>query len=406
MLESSVEQGGLEKLLQALGPRRGRLLGNLLAFGRLLRARGLDITTGKIIDGCASLQHIDLLNKRDFYYALRANLTAGYEDLEKFNRAFAEYWEVHPLEELLAAEAEGFSDDCGDQGDSPLPLQRQETEFSIEEWGDEGQDEAAEEEEMLSYSPEEVLTTKDFSTFSDEEVRQIRRLIAKIAPKLATAISRRYKRSPRGPQIDLRRTLRVNLKYGGEIMELSRKKRKIRRLKLALLCDVSGSMDAYSRFLIQFVYGLQREIHGVQTFVFSTRLTRVTDALRYKELPSALDKLARTVPDWSGGTSIGGALREFNQGPGKDILDSRTIVIIISDGWDRGDSATLEHEMKQLQRKAFRVMWLNPLLGSPNYQPLCKGMQAALPYTHYFLPAHNLHSLVNLGHLLENLAAA
>ena len=392
----------MESLLANLGPRRGHLAENVILFGSMLRRRGLDVTTGKILDACTSLGHIDLSRKGDFYLALRVNFVSEREQIDVFDEMFRQYWEPFHLGEE-ASGLEGLSDECGDE-DSETPSFDQ-GDPSLEDWGS-PEGEQGEDAETPGYSPEEVLAVKDFSTFTEEEVRAVRRIITRIAPKLATRLSRRYRRDGHGHDIDIRSTTRRSLRYGGDIVQLDWRRRKLKKLKLVLLCDVSGSMDLYSKFLIQFVYGLQQELKNVETFVFSTRLTRVTDFLRRKELRSALDNLARIVLDWSGGTSIGAALSDFNEGPGKSLVDHRTVVILISDGWDRGDPGVLEHEMQVLHRRANKLLWLNPLLGSPNYQPLCKGMQAALPHTDFFLPAHNLQSLIELSQTLEQLAAA
>jgi uncharacterized protein with von Willebrand factor type A (vWA) domain len=195
--------------------------------------------------------------------------------------------------------------------------------------------------------------------------------------------------------VDLRRTIRRSLRRGGEIVELAYRRRKIQKTRVVLLADVSGSMDLYSRFLIQFVYALQHALGQVETLVFSTSLTRITDAMSEDDLRRALDEVARTVPDWSGGTKIGASLRAFlERFPG--LVTPRTVVIVISDGWDTGDIAILEQAMAELHRRAGRVIWLNPLLGSPGYEPICQGMRAALPFVDVFASAHNLESLRRL----------
>jgi uncharacterized protein with von Willebrand factor type A (vWA) domain len=170
-----------------------------------------------------------------------------------------------------------------------------------------------------------------------------------------------------------------------------------------LLCDVSGSMDYYSRFLIYFLYGLSQELRGVETLVFSTRLTRITDLLRRKGLEQGLQAIAQRVMDWSGGTKIGTCLQTFNTYLADKMVTRKSVVIIMSDGWDRGDVQLLEREMRALKHKAYKIIWLNPLLGSPHYQPLCQGITAVLPYCDYFLPVHNLESLMGLAKTLQPL---
>jgi hypothetical protein len=384
-----------------LGTRRASLVENVILFGSLLRRRKLDVTPGRILDALESLALVDLFDRQQMYWALRANLVSSGDQIEAFDRSFEQFWAPVPL----------LDDDVTETtipGEEDPDTNEESGEVSIDEFLDQDEqdedDEESEPDDTPGYSLDEVLRRKDFSQYTDDDVRQLRRLIAKIAPKIATKISRRTRPDAGGAMVDLRRTMRLALKYGGDPVDLARRSRKRKKLELVLLCDVSGSMDIYSRFLIQFIYGLQQEIKAVETFVFSTRLTRVTELFKRKELVQALGQLSDIVPDWSGGTSIGGALREFNGGPGRGLVSGRSVVIIISDGWDRGDASVLEHEMAVLARKAYRVIWLNPLLGSPSYQPLCKGMVAALPHTDFFLPAHNLESLENLARTLETIS--
>lgn len=399
----------IERLVRQLGPRRGSLVENVLMFGAILRRRKIDVTTGRTLDALESLTYVDLFNREDFYEALRSNLVSNQADTEKFNRAFEDFWIPLAIAEGDApGESEGFDPRKNEQeGEGEGENQKSsDQQIEIEAFLDEADDGGDEAEDTPGFSAEEVLRAKDFSNYTDEDVDKVRKLIAKIAPKIATKLSRRTKPDRDGPIVDLRRSMRSSLKYGGDILELARRERKRKKLKLVMICDVSGSMDVYSRFLIQFIYGLQQEIKNVETFVFSTRLTRITELFKRKELTQALSAMSDQVADWSGGTSIGGALREFNEGPGKGLVDGRTVVVVISDGWDRGDPAVLEHEIAQMARRCYRLIWLNPLLGSPNYQPLCKGMQAALPYTDFFLPAHNLDSLADLARTLETISAA
>jgi uncharacterized protein with von Willebrand factor type A (vWA) domain len=224
-------------------------------------------------------------------------------------------------------------------------------------------------------------------------------VVIAIARRVATRLSRRTRHARRGHLVDLRRTIRSSLRRGGEILEILRRERKVQKMRVALLCDVSGSMDLYSRFLIQFIYALQHAVGRVETFVFSTGLHRITGQLERDDLRAALDEVARRVPDWSGGTKIGRSLRAFLDEHGH-VLDRHTVAIIISDGWDTGDVEVLDAAMADLKRRAARVIWLNPLLASPGYEPICQGMRVALPYVDVFAPAHNLDSLRRLERYL------
>jgi uncharacterized protein with von Willebrand factor type A (vWA) domain len=211
-------------------------------------------------------------------------------------------------------------------------------------------------------------------------------------------VSRRRRPVRRRGRVDLRRTLRANLTRG-EIIELRYRQRKRRKVKLVLLCDVSGSMDLYSRFLLQFLFALQHVFSRVETFTFSVHLTRVTDYLRARSYREVLRRL-QEVRDWSGGTRIGESLAEFNR-HWAHLVDRRTIVILLSDGWDTGDPEVLATELLRIKRRAGRVIWLNPLLGNPSYQPLTRGMAAALPLVDHFAAAHNLAALRELADRLH-----
>ncbi len=384
--------------------RKG-MLRNVLAFCGALRKAGTDVTTGVVLDACNSLKYIDISNKQDFYSALKANLVNDIGDVERFDHLFELFWRLNRGDEELVIFEKIEEKRDGDGSGVELEDERKDGKFRIEEWDTDVEPGVElEEKTVATYSPDEVLATKDFCEITGDEVKIVQRLLSKIVLKLATVKSRRWEISPRGHDTDLRRTLRRNMvKYGGDIVELVRRRRKTRKIKLVLLCDVSGSMDCYSKFLIQFVYSLQNQLSGVETFVFSTRLTRTTPFLKGKKPYDALTALAGSVRDWSGGTRIGDCLQTFNDGYGRN-MDRRTVVIIVSDGWDTGDTALVTKEMQRLRMTCRKIIWLNPLLGSPTYEPLTKGMQAALPFVDYFLPAHNLESLVTLGKRMKYLA--
>lgn len=392
----------------ALGPSvKKEMAWQMLAFCRLLKRLELDVTLNRVIDSFRSLEFIDVSRKEDFYYALRGNLVSRREDIPIFDRAFELFWRRAPDGEEDTSSPCGESCSNTESGGyiSNDSLEQKIVELFLEDWLKEGEEhQDAEEESIPGYSSKEVLATKDFSAFGDDDLKDLRNLITQLAPRIATRLSRRTRADDRGHSFDPRRTLRANIKYGGDIVELPRKKRKITKSKLVLLCDVSGSMDCYSRFLIQFIYALQNQLKGVETFVFSTRLTRITSILRTRDIYEALARISGSVLDWSGGTSIGGSLRAFNEGEGKTILTKKSVVVIVSDGWDRGDCQLLATEMRRLRSQCDKIIWLNPLAGSPNYQPICTGMKAALPYVDYLLPAHNLNSLMGFIKVLRTVS--
>ena len=381
-------------------------LTNLMAFARALKQLGVKVSLSQVLDTSRSVDLVDIAEKKDFRAVLRANLILQKEDFPAFDMLFDCFWREMSYERVPM---------------DTMEIQGTPNESQAPEGGDEegGLEEAAvesvpkenvplenlDEFSVPTYSPQELMNRKDFSEMSVEESRAIARAILLIATKIATQISRRKKIARKGNTFDPRWTMRRSMKYGGEIIDLVRRKRRIKKTRVVLLCDVSGSMDCYSRFLIQFMYGLQNELWGVETFVFSTSLSRITHLIRTKDIANALEKISGSILGWSGGTNIGRSLHTFNRNFAPSLVTHRTVVVIISDGWDRGDVSLLEREMQDIKRRCKKIIWLNPLLASENYEPLCKGMQAALPYLDLFLSVHNVKSLITLGRTLEKMVA-
>ena len=385
---------------------RGRgTLPNMMAFARVLKQLGLKVSLSQVIDAARSADLVDVAEKQDFRALLRSNMILQKEDFPVFDMVFDCFWREQSYERvpMETLEIQGTPSESGaEEGGDEEGLEEAVAEASAQE---NVPLENLEEFSIPTYSPQELLNRKDFSEMGVEESRAIARAILLIATKIATQISRRKKVGRKGNTVDPRWTMRRSMKYGGEIVELVNRKRRIKKTKVVLLCDVSGSMDCYSRFLIQFMYGLQNELWGVETFVFSTSLSRITHLIRTKDIGNALEKISGTILGWSGGTNIGRSLHTFNRNFAPSMVTHRTVVVIISDGWDRGDVSLLEREMQDLKRRCKKVIWLNPLLASDNYEPLCKGMQAALPYLDLFLSVHNVNSLVALGRTLQKMVA-
>src|SRR2546427_7949795 len=365
-------------------------IADVVTFGRSLKDVGIPVRVGQIIDASRALEFVDVGCRSDFYTALRANLISRKEEIPLFNRVFDSFWEDRRLDATAAVTLK----------ETIQPLSGSDVTLMNLEDG-EGQGSAG----SSAYSLVEILSKKDFSEMSIEDSLEMRRAILRIAARIATRLSRRRKPDKSANAIDLRRTMRNSLNHGGDIVEFARRRRKVKKTRIVLLCDVSGSMERYSRFLIQFMYGLQNELWGVETFVFSTSLSRITHLIRTKEIAGALERISHSVLGWSGGTNIGRSLAAFNRDFAPSLVTHRTVVVIISDGWDRGDVGLLEREMQDIKRRCKKIIWLNPLLASENYEPLCKGMQAALPYLDLFLSVHNVNSLVTLGRTLEKMVA-
>jgi uncharacterized protein len=373
------------------------MLQNLVLFARRLQGAGMLVTPDEAVDGLRAIEHIDVGDRHEFYLTLRTVFASRAEDLQTFDSVFADFWRYLPGESQDADENDNESDP--DQGPEGSETTEGPSDVTLEDWNE--AESSEEEQEVPGYSAEQILRAKDFSSFQTEELEEIVRLTAKLARKMAMRLSRRHKATRRGHVIDLRRSMRLNVKYGGDPVELARKRRKIAKTKLVVICDVSGSMDIYSRFLLQFIYAVQHTFADVESFVFSTQLTRVTEYFEEQDIYEALDTISHEVLDWSGGTRIGQSLKTFNDLYARSMVDRRTVILVLSDGWDTGEAAILGEQMDELSRRAARVVWLNPLKASPGYQPLCKGMSTALPYIDIFASAHNLASLLDLEHYLR-----
>lgn len=347
------------------------------------------------MDAARALDHLDLGDRNDVYLGLRTVLVGRPEDYPTYDRAFIAFWRVAPEPErglpgLLEAPAP-----ASDREPEPAvssATQKRDT-LALETWGEE-EAEAAEPLSVPGVSDREALMAQDFSTFTPDQLDEVLRLTIQIARRLARRLTRRRRPMRRRGRVDLRRTLRANLSRA-DLIELRYRERRRRKVRLVLLCDVSGSMDLYTRFLLQFLFALQNVFGKVETFTFSTRLTRVTDFLRARSYRVVLQRLTE-VRDWSGGTRIGESLARFNR-DWPSLVDRRTIVIVLSDGWDTGEPEVLAEELMRIKRKAGRVIWLNPLLGNPSYEPLTRGMAAALPLVDVFAAAHNLYALRQLA---------
>ena len=402
-----ITQETVAAAVNSVASARGKgTLPNLMAFARALKQLGVKVSLSQVIDASRSADLVDIAEKSDFRAVLRSNLILQKEDFPTFDMLFDSFWREQSYERvpMETMEIQGTPTDSHSQegGDEEGGLE----DAAVESIPKENVPlENLDEFSVPTYSPQELMNRKDFSEMGVEESRAIARAILLIATKIATQISRRKKIGRKGSTVDPRWTMRRSMKYGGEIIDLVRRKKRIKKTRVVLLCDVSGSMDCYSRFLIQFMYGLQNELWGVETFVFSTSLSRITHLIRTKDIANALEKISGSILGWSGGTNIGRSLHTFNRNFAPSIVTHRTVVVIISDGWDRGDVSLLEREMQDIKRRCKKIIWLNPLLASENYEPLCKGMQAALPYLDLFLSVHNVNSLVTLGRTLEKMVA-
>ena len=376
-------------------PRPSRDLSTaVLRFAASLRRQGLPVSLLQVTDAVRALERLDLGDREEVRIGLRTVLVGRPEDFPAFDRAFDAFWRLDGESESDLGGLVGLDADAAPEG-MPVPslAPKRET-LALDTWGEDAEDDGGEPLGVPGVSDRESLVGQDFSTFSSDQLDEVFRLTIQIARRLARKLTRRRRPVARRGRIDLRRTLRANLNRP-DLIELRYRQRKRRKVRLLLLCDVSGSMDLYSRFLLQFIFALQSVFTRVETFTFATRLTRVTEYLKARSYRQALRRLTE-VRDWSGGTRIGESLAGFNRG-WPQLVDRRTIVIILSDGWDTGEPELLAAELMRIKRRAGRVMWLNPLLGNPSYEPLTRGMAAALPLVDEFAAAHNLAALRDLA---------
>jgi len=360
---------------------------HVVTFGRVLREAGLEVGPGRLADALTGLDLVELSRRDDVYWTLRQTLVSRWEDLDAFDAAFAAWFLRAPTAPVFRQGTETAS----------LRLLRR-TSATKRDEGDGGN--AQEDQTSLGYSPDELLRRRDFADMTPDELENVSRLIFEIASGRPQRKSRRLRPHHRGHDLDMRRLVRASLATGGEAVERAFRSRVHVPRKLVVLCDVSGSMEAYSRALVLFLHALVRSGRGVETFAFGTRLTRLTRELIIRDPEGALSAAAERVGDWSGGTRIGYSLKTFNDDWGRRALARGAVVVIVSDGWEREDAAVVGHEMARLARQAYAVVWVNPLKGHPDYQPLAGGMRAALPYVDRFLSGHNLASLEELSEVL------
>jgi uncharacterized protein with von Willebrand factor type A (vWA) domain len=357
-----------------------------VGFARVLRASGLDVPVGSTLLFGEALDAVGCDRRSAVYWAGLTTLVRRPEDVETYDRAFAAWWEragelsMAPRQELEITLAFDI------EGDEPEPE------------SDDGDGPEAPPSVQVRYSRNEVLRHRDFAEYTPAEFAESRRLMADLRVAGALRESRRLRRSRRDAgRPDLRRTVRRAIRAGGEPIDRAYTRHSQRPRRLVLLCDVSGSMETYARALVRFLHTAVVGRSRVEAFAVGTRLTRITRELSSRDPDTAIAAAARRVVDWSGGTRIGECLREFNDEWGVRGMARGAVVVILSDGWDRGEPEVLAEQMARLHRVAYRVIWVNPLKASPDYAPLARGMAAALPYVDEFIEGHSVASLEHLA---------
>jgi uncharacterized protein with von Willebrand factor type A (vWA) domain len=384
----------------------GRLVANLMHFARALRAAGLPVGPGKVIDAVAAVEAVGLADRRDFYWTLHAVFVNRPDQRPLFDQAFHVFWRnpdlLKKMMGLVLPEMRVESEP--EEGAEMLRRLAEALHPGGAEPGEQ-QEERVEFDAAMTFSDRERLRGMDFEKMSLDELARAKAAILRMRLPVHDIPTRRFRPDRRGARADLRATLRASLRSGG-IVELKRKSRHARPPPLVVICDISGSMSRYSRLFLHFMHSVTNDRDRVHTFVFGTRLTNVTRYLKYRDVDLALEWVGEAVSDWSGGTRIGHCLAEFNRLWSRRVLGQGAVVLLITDGLDRDAGAGLAREMDRLHRSCRRLIWLNPLLRYEGFEPRSLGMKAMLPYIDEFRPVHNLDSLEGLIAALSAPASA
>ena len=379
-------------------PSEGRLFENIMHFARVLRGAGLPIGPGQVLDALAAVKAAGIGSRSDFYWTLHAVFVNRRDQRELFDQAFHVFWRnPQLLNKVLGLLLPRF------KGEEPDPSQPElAPRIADALTGDRPQQapDANDQEEVtldasLTYSERELLQSKDFERMTAAEIVAAKKLIKNFRLPIMEVPTRRYRPHPGGQRVDLRATLRASLRSAGTI-PLKFKKQKRRHPPLVVLCDISGSMSRYSRLFLHFLHAVTSDRDRVHTFLFGTRLTNITRDLKSRDIDVSLDRVAKHVQDWSGGTRIGPSLDEFNKKWGRRVLGQGALVLLITDGLDRDAIEQLEVSMERLHKSCRRLIWLNPLLRFDAYQPISQGPRVMIRHVDDFRAIHNLESMHNL----------
>lgn len=378
--------------------RGGKLTYNLILFGRVCRALGMNVTPNRMMDVARALAFIQLGRKQDFYFVLRTHLVTHPKEFAYFDEAFDIFWR-RPSEGFTTLNLQSLGEE----------RQKKKTQFlpPLESTpGEDGNVQNNLDPSLIAlvptYSKQERLRHKDFAEMSAEELEMAKRVMAKMPDSLGMRKTRRFENG-KGRQINMRRLMKDMIRKHGDVTKLPTHRRKEKPRPVVLLCDISGSMERYTRVLLHFMHTLAGSLFQVESFVYSTDITRITRQIRQKNVDDALEDIGQTVLQWGGGTMTGECLHRFNWVWSRRVLGRGAVVMLITDGWDRGDIPLLHRETERLQHACRRLIWLNPLLDVPEYEPLTRGAQALLPYVHDFLPITNLANLEVIVKALNDL---
>jgi uncharacterized protein len=363
-----------------------RLTTRIVEFCRFLRAHAFPVGIQETRDALEAIRSVDITERSDVQFALRAVLSSSKEESDLFDQLFEEFWnQTAACEAGCSPRTNNIAQSViGVEGKFARTLPSHEPEMEMEM------------SQTTGASAIERLKTTDFSQIPVSDLPLLEEIAFRFWKQMTMRLVRRERAGERDERLDFRRTIRAAIGHGGDPIDLRFRGKKKRRLRLVTLLDVSGSMDLYSLFLVRFLYALHKYFKRIDSFVFSTRLTYLGRALQKTDLIAAMNAVSQKVEDWSGGTRIGECMQDFNRRYAKKIVSRNSLVIILSDGWDTGNPDLLAEELQLIKRRARKLIWMNPLLGLKDYQPLTRGMAVALPFTDVFAAAHNLQSLLEL----------
>jgi len=358
----------------------------IVEFCRFARASGIAAGVKETLDAVRAASAVGIANRQNVKFALRAVICSAKADWDVFDEMFDAFWSgAHPARKFE------HSKDAREQ-----ESQQENAELASMAPSSAAMAELEEGKAVMGATVHERLKKADFSEVKHADLAELERISLRLLQQMSLRLSRRIRNLAAQGRVDLRSTIRRSIPRGGDPIDLSFRRRKLQQLKLVIALDISGSMNAYSIFFIRFAYALQKYFKRVDTFLFSTELTEITFTLRARQLRDAMESLAGQAAGWSGGTKIGESLQKLTMLHGRRLFSRDTVFMVLSDGWDTGDPEVLTEELGAIKRRVRKLIWLNPLLGMADYQPITRGMSAALPYIDVFAPAHNLESLLNL----------
>ena len=366
---------------------------SIIEFCQFVRAHGLSAGMQQTLAALEVAKSIGDVDRQGFAFALRAALTSSKEEWELFLRLFETFWNAS---QQTTKPASGRSKEAKTRTSQPKTDSQT---LGIEYAGDtslpEGEGQA-----VSGASAQRRIQKMDFSNVPHDDLASLEEISLRLFRRMSLRLSRRLKIRDLADRVDLRRSIRRSIPHGGDPIVLAFRGRRVEQHRLLIFLDVSGSMNSYSLFLVRFAYALQKYFKRVDTFVFSTDVVEISEVLRTRDLPNALQGLSQKAAGWAGGTKIGESLKEFNHRYGRKLLSRNTVFIILSDGWDTGEPAMLAEQLRLISHRVKQLIWLNPLLGLEEYKPATRGIIAALPYVDVFAPAHNLESLLELEKFL------